>query len=66
MEMKNLHTSDLVMKSVELSMHVKLFECLFCWCVYFNLVKPWQKINVEKQCFCFIDSLRVKCFAAFM
>ena len=61
-EMKNLHASDLVTKSVELSMHVKLFECLFCWCVYFNHEKPWQKINVEKQGFCFIDSLRVKCF----
>ena len=62
MEMKNLHASDLVTKSAELSMHVKLFECLLLVCVYFNREKPWQKIlNVEKQCF-FIDSLRVKCF----
>ena len=60
--MKNLDASDLVTKSVQLSMHVKLFECLFCWCVYFNRAMPWQKINVVKQCFCFIDSLRVKYF----
>ena len=51
MEMKNLDASDLVTISVKLSMHVKLFECLFCWCVHFNRAMPWQKINVANSVF---------------